>query len=96
MKSGNTSLIGSENKENGQIKKLRGEHCLNVFVSYELKAELKELATTYDRTVADMVRALLKVGIPVMRGISEAEQVMMREYVELFRKARKVKSIKEI
>ncbi len=79
-----------------ELSKLRGEHCLNVFVSYELKAELKELATTYDRTVADMVRALLKVGIPVMRGISEAEQVMMREYVELFRKARKIKTIKEI
>jgi len=78
------------------MKKLRGEHCLNVFISYELKCELKELAATYDRTVADMVRALLKVGIPVMRGISEAEQAMVREYVELFRKARKVKAIKEI
>lgn len=78
------------------MKKLRGEHCLNVFVSHELKTELKELAEIYDRTVADMVRALLKVGIPVMRGISEAEQVMMREYVELFRKARNIKTLKEI
>ncbi|MCH7878627.1 MAG: hypothetical protein IH914_04850 [candidate division Zixibacteria bacterium] len=79
-----------------ELKKLRGEHCLNVFVSYELKNQLKELAEIYDRTTADMVRALLKVGIPVMRGISEAERVMVREYVELFRKARKVKEIKEI
>ncbi|MFQ5608574.1 MAG: hypothetical protein ACE5GA_11565, partial [Candidatus Zixiibacteriota bacterium] len=72
-----------------ELKKLRGEHCLNVFVSYELKRQLKELAELYDRTTADMVRALLKVGIPVMRGISEAERHMVREYVELFRKARK-------
>lgn len=79
-----------------ELKKLRGEHCLNVFVSYELKSQLKELAVIYDRTTADMVRALLKVGIPVMRGISEAERVMVREYVELFRKARKIKAIKEI
>ncbi len=99
MKSTNAKLTCKEtsgNKTAKQMKKLRGEHCINVFVSYELKSELKELAGVYDRTVADMVRALLKVGIPVMRGISEAEQVMMREYVELFRKSRNIKAIKEI
>ena len=79
-----------------ELKRLRGEHCINVFVSHELKERLNELAGKYDRTVADMVRALLKVGIPVMEGISEAERLMMREYVELFRKARKIKEIKEI
>ncbi|HSG99133.1 MAG TPA: hypothetical protein VLB27_03730 [candidate division Zixibacteria bacterium] len=79
-----------------ELRRLRGEHCLNVFVSYELKERLQRLAATYDRTVADMVRALLKVGIPVMEGISEAERLMMREYVELFRRARKIKEIKEI
>lgn len=83
-------------ERNEGMKKLRGEHCLNVFVSYELKSRLKELAERYDRTTADMVRALLKVGIPVMEGISEAERLMIREYVELFRKARKIKSVKEI
>jgi len=91
-----SAISNWNNRKEAKMKKLRGEHCLNVFVSYELKAELKELAETYDRTMADMVRALLKVGIPVMRGISEAEAVMVREYVELFRKARKIKSIKDI
>lgn len=42
------------------------------------------------------MRALLQVGIPVMEGISEAERLMMREYVELFRKARKAKVLKEL
>lgn len=37
------------------LKKLRGEHCLNIFVSYELKRRLGELADRYDRTTADMV-----------------------------------------
>lgn len=83
-------------KSKKELKKLRGEHCLNVFVSYELKQRLQELAEVYDRTTADMVRSLLKVGIPVMEGISEAERLMIREYVELFRKARKIKEIKEI
>ena len=79
-----------------EIQKLKGEHCINVFVSYELKSRLRELAERYDRTIADMVRALLRIGIPVMEGISESEQMMMREYIELFRKARKVKALKEI
>jgi predicted DNA-binding protein len=78
------------------ISKVRGDHCLNVFVSYELKDRLKSLAKKYDRTTADMVRAVLRVGIPMMEGLSEAEQIMVREYVELFRKLRKVKTLKEI
>lgn len=76
------------------IKKLRGDHCLNVFVSYELKSRLAELADKYDRTVADIVRAIMKIGIPVMEGISQAEEIMMKEYIELFRKLRQVRHLK--
>ncbi len=84
-------------KENQkEIKKLRGEHCLNIFVSYELKEQLKTLAKKYDRTTSDMVRAVLKIGIPMMEGLSEAEEIMVKEYISLFRKLRKVKSLKDL
>ncbi|MFH2035705.1 MAG: hypothetical protein ABIJ45_04825 [Candidatus Zixiibacteriota bacterium] len=76
--------------------KLIGEHCLHVFLSFELKEKLKNLAEKYDRTTADMVRAVLKIGIPMLEGISSAEETMVKEYIQLFRKLRKVKSIKEI
>ncbi|MCD6250413.1 MAG: hypothetical protein J7J98_08800 [candidate division Zixibacteria bacterium] len=76
--------------------KVRGDHCLNVFVSHELKTSLKELAQKYDRTTADIVRAVLRIGIPMMEGLSQAEEVMVREYVQLFRKLRQVKALKEI
>nr|MBN2278392.1 hypothetical protein [candidate division Zixibacteria bacterium] len=76
--------------------KTRGEHCLNIFVSFELKEKLKNLAERHDRTVADIVRAVLKIGIPVMEGVSEAEEKMVREYVQLFRKFRQVKNLKDI
>jgi predicted DNA-binding protein len=59
--------------------KVRGEHCLNVFVSYELKERLKILAARYDRTVADMVRSVLRIGIPMMEGLSQAEETMVKE-----------------
>lgn len=78
------------------LRKTRGEHCLNVFVSYELKERLRLLSERYDRTLSDMVRAVLKVGIPMMEGLSQAEEVMVHEYIELFRKLRQVKAIKDI
>lgn len=77
-------------------RKIRGDHCLNIFVSYELKEKLKILAQKYDRTNSDIVRAVLKIGIPMMEGLSEAEEIMVKEYISLFRKLRQVKSLKDI
>ncbi len=74
----------------------RGAHSVSIFVSYELKERLRLLADKYDRTVADMVRSVLKIGIPMMEGLSEAEETMVKEYVEIFRRLRKVKSLKDI
>ena len=79
-----------------EVRKSRGEHCINVYVSYELKSQLKKLAEKYDRTVSDMIRALLRIGIPMMEGLSQAEEIMVKEYVQLFRKLRTVKTLKEI
>ena len=76
--------------------RVRGDHCINVFVSHELKQRLKGLALRYDRTVSDMVRAVLRVGIPMMEGMSQAEETMVREYVQLFRKLRQVKALKDV
>lgn len=83
-------------EKSSKVRKTRGDHCLNVFVSYELKCQLRELAEKYDRTTADIVRAVLRVGIPMMDGLSRAEEIMVKEYVELFRRLRKVRSLKEI
>ncbi|HWR82051.1 MAG TPA: hypothetical protein VN285_01980 [Candidatus Deferrimicrobium sp.] len=84
-----------ENETNAG-RKVRGEHCLNIFVSHELKNRLKILADKYDRTTSDMVRAVLRIGIPMMEGLSEAEETMVREYIQLFRKLRQVKSLKDV
>jgi len=76
------------------ITKLRGEHCLNVFISYQLKERIMKLAEKYDRTMADMVRTLIKLGIPVMEGLTEAEEKMLKDSVTLVRKMRKVRQMK--
>lgn len=79
-----------------RARKVRGEHCLNVFVSLDLKESLKNLADRYDRTMSDMVRAVLRIGIPMMEGLTEAEEKMVKEYIALFRRLRRVKALKDI
>ncbi len=84
------------NQTNTEKSKRRGEHSINIFVPYEFKMRLKTLADKYDRTLADMVRALLRIGIPMMEGLSQSEEIMVKEYVELFRRLRQVRSLKDV
>ncbi len=67
----------------GQIKKIRGEHGLNFFISYQLKKKLQSLASRYDTSLADIVRTLLKIGIPVLEGYSKAKEQAEKELDEL-------------
>jgi predicted DNA-binding protein len=76
------------------VHKLRGEHNLNVFVSYQLKERITKLAEKYDRTMADMVRTLIKVGIPVMEGLTEAEENLLKHSIASARKMRKIRQMK--
>ena len=76
------------------ITKLRGEHCLNIFVSYQLKERIMKLAEKYDRTMSDIVRTLIKVGIPVMERLTEAEERILTDSISLARKLRKVRQMK--
>jgi len=78
------------------VRKVRGEHCLNIFVSYELKKRIVELSERHDRTMADMVRALIRVGLPVMEGISQAEEEMLAEFTRMFRRMRKMRELKAL
>ena len=61
----------------------KNEHILNVFVSYELKKSIEELAEEYDRTVAAVVRSLLRLGLPLLRGVWKAEEQVTQELPQL-------------
>jgi predicted DNA-binding protein len=78
------------------IGKSKGDHCLNLYVSWELKERIRELAKRFDRPIADIARSVLKVGIPLFEGLTEAEETVIRENVRLLRQLRKVKSLKDI
>jgi predicted DNA-binding protein len=83
-----------EVKMSEPITKLRGEHCLNIFVSYQLKKRIQKLAKRYDRPMTDVVRTLIKISIPVMEGLNEAEEKMLKNSISLARKLRKVRQMK--
>jgi predicted DNA-binding protein len=76
------------------IPKLRGEHCLNLFISYQLKERIKKLAEKYDRTMTGMIRLLIKVGIPVMEGLTEAEENLLKHSIASARRMRNIRQMK--
>jgi hypothetical protein len=67
-------------------EKSKHDRPLNIQVSWELKQALEELAQRYDRTLATVVRSLLRLGIPVLHGIWEAESRMLDDPSGLFRR----------
>lgn len=77
-------------------RKLRGEHCLNVFVSTEIKERLQRLAERHDRPMSDIARSIIRVGLPIVEGLSEAELVVMRDSMSLLRRLREVKQVKDL
>lgn len=85
-----------QSNKSEQVSGKHGDHFVTLRISYQTKLQLKRLAERYDRPVADMIRAVLKVGIPMMNGMSKAEEVMVKEYVQLFRRLRQVKALKDI
>lgn len=78
------------------VRKIRGEHSISIYLSYEIKSRLDQLTERYDRTLADIVRILIKTGIPIMEGLSQAEEEMMREYIQLCRRMRKIRKLKDL
>jgi len=62
-----------------KIKKIKGEHGLNFFISYELKKRLQILAQRYDTSLAEIVRTLVKIGIPILEGYSKAQEQAEKE-----------------
>ena len=76
--------------------RLKGDHLLNIHISYELKEKLKVLSARFDRTLADITRTVLRIGIPILEGMSEAEEKMLKEYARIIRKFRQVNNLKDI
>jgi hypothetical protein len=49
-------------------------HSLNLFVSWETKQALEDLAKQHNRTLAAAVRSALRIGTPLLQRVWEAEE----------------------
>ena len=63
-------------------------HALNLFISYEEKKALQDIAELCDTTLAAVVRLTLKLGIPILKGIQQSQEVLLSEQVDLVRRLR--------
>ncbi len=72
------------------------EHVLAVRITYELKNRLDQLALDLDRNNSDIVRMVLRLGIPLLESLSEAEREVVREYTDIFRRLRKMRSPRDL
>ncbi|HEX9750853.1 MAG TPA: hypothetical protein VGB22_06175 [candidate division Zixibacteria bacterium] len=55
------------------IDRTRRQHALKVFVSTEMKTRLVALAESLDRPLADVCRALMWAGLPILEGVQHAQ-----------------------
>lgn len=76
-------------------EKTKGEHNLNLFISYELKCRLQALAEKYELSASDIVRQVLKAGLPVFESLSTAQEELISGYIDLLRKNRSMAELKK-
>lgn len=69
----------------GQRRMQKNNQALNVFISYDLKKALLERAEKSSCSIAEVVRLLLQIGLPILDGICESRQLLITEQVEFFR-----------
>src|SRR5262245_4629655 len=75
-------------------EKVRGEHSLNVHLSYELKSRLTALAEKYELSLSDVVRQVIKCGFPVFESLSASQEELLSGFVQLLRKSRSMGELK--
>jgi hypothetical protein len=70
-------------------------HYLNVQVSYETKCRVAALAEKFGLAATDIVRQVLKVGLPVFETLSAAQEELLSGYIQLLRKSRGMNELKQ-
>jgi hypothetical protein len=63
--------------------RLKNDHALNIFISWELKKALLETANRFDRSVAAVVRLGLRLSLPILQGLCETEERLKSESAAL-------------
>ena len=57
--------------------RLKGDHVINLRISWDLKSRLLELAKAEHRSLSDICRILLLTGLPILEGMDRAQSRAM-------------------
>jgi len=52
--------------------RLKGDHVINLRISWDLKSRLLEIAGREHRSLSDICRILLLTGLPILEGMDHA------------------------
>ena len=70
-------------------------HYLNVQIAYETKCRIIALSEKFGLSATDIVRQVLKAGLPVFETLSAAQEQLLSGYIELLRKSRGMNGLKD-
>ncbi len=59
---------------------LKGDHVVNLRISWELKSRLQELAERERRSLSDICRILLMTGLPILEGVDRARSNALADW----------------
>ncbi len=68
---------------------------MNVYISYELKNQLVNLAEKFGLSLADIVRQAIKAGVPVFESLTASQEELISGFVQLLRKSRSMRELKK-
>lgn len=51
---------------------LKGDHVINLRISWDLKSRLQHLAEREHRSLSDICRVLILTGLPILEGLDRA------------------------
>jgi hypothetical protein len=71
------------NKEENTMQKEKHEHIVNLYVSYDIKSALEQLACRRNQSLASVIRRVFRIGIPILHRLWDTEDQLLQEQSEL-------------
>jgi len=71
------------------MEKQKRDHIVNLYVNYDLKSALEQLAQRRDQTLSSVIRRVLRIGVPILQRLWDTEDQLLREQSELLHEVKR-------
>jgi len=76
-------------------KDARGKHNINLFVSGDLKNRIKKVADRHHRTVSDLTRQVIVIGLRLFEAFSDAEAEAFEELLRVTKSRQRLRLLRD-